>query len=200
MQAQKVNAGHGWLWVNHGYRLIMRSPLFAVGLAMLAALGMYLALLVPVAGVLLAIMLMPILLAGYMRVCRTLEFHQKVELPQLFAGFEKRTSQLLALGGLMMAGLIVISIVITFVGGSALSTLLESYQAADDPQAIAEAMLAAGSSVALSLLLGLILLFVLMLALQFAPMLVFFDGVAPFAYLPALYPMTWVWFFCCRWA
>lgn len=183
MEAQKVNAGHGWLWINHGYRLIMRNPLFALGLAMLAALGMYLALLVPVAGVLLAILLMPILLAGYMHVCRALEFHQKVELSYLFAGFEKRTAQLVTLGGLMIAGMIIISIVITVVGGSALSTLLENYQATDDPQAIVEAMLAAGSGVALSLLLGLTLLFVLMLTLQFAPMLVFFDGMAPFAAL-----------------
>lgn len=185
MEAQKVNAGHGWLWINHGYRLIMRNPLFALGLAMLAALGMYLTLLIPVVGILLAIMLMPILLAGYMRVCRALEFHQKVELSYLFEGLEKRTSQLISLGGLMIAGMIIISIVITLVGGSALSTLLENYQASEDPQVLVEVMLAAGSGVALSLMLGLTLLFVLMLALQFAPMLVFFDGVAPFAALKA---------------
>src|SRR5512139_1624840 len=98
MQAQKVEMGHGWLWITHGYRLIMRNPPMSLGLALLGALGMYLTLIIPVAGMFLALLLMPILLAGYMRVCRALEYHQKVEPTYLFAGFEKRTSQLLALG------------------------------------------------------------------------------------------------------
>ncbi len=183
MEAQKVNTGHGWLWVNHGYRLIMRSPLLALVLALTGALGVYLTLRIPVAGVLLAIILMPILLAGYMRVCRALEFHQKVEPTYLFEGFEKRTAQLIALGGLMMGGMVIISIVITTVGGSALSGLLENYQTTEDPDVLVDAMWAAGSSVSLSLMLGVALLFVLMLALQFAPMLVFFDGMTPLAAL-----------------
>lgn len=183
MEIQKVNLSHGWLWINHGYRLIMRAPLHALTLAMLAALGMYLTLLIPVVGVLLAILLLPILLAGYMRVCRALEFHQKVAPTYLFEGFEKRTPQLITLGGLLMLGMIFISIVITVVGGPALTSILESYQATQDPNTLMASMLATGSSVALSLLLGLALLFVLMLALQFAPMLVFFDGMAPLAAL-----------------
>jgi uncharacterized membrane protein len=185
MQAQRVETGHGWLWITHGYRLIMRNPPMSFALALLGALGMYLALQIPVAGVLLALLLMPVLLAGYMRVCRALEFHQKVEPTYLFEGFEKRTPQLLALGGLAMAGMIIISIIITIMGGSALAELLDSYRAAEDPAMLVEAMMSAGSMVALSLLTGLSLLFMLMLALQFAPMLVFFEQMSPFAALKA---------------
>lgn len=183
MEVQKVNAGHGWLWITHGYRLITRNPLYTVTLSLIAALGIYLALHIPVVGVFLAIALMPILLAGFMRVCRALEFHQKVEPSYLFEGFEKRTSQLISLGGLAMTGMIIISIVITIAGGEALAALMENYRAMEDPNALMEAMLAAGSGVAFSLMLGLALMFVLMLALQFAPMLIFFDGMSPFAAL-----------------
>ncbi|HEU0187231.1 MAG TPA: BPSS1780 family membrane protein [Gallionellaceae bacterium] len=183
MNIERVPASHGWLWITHGYRLIMRSPLHVLALALLGALGVYLAMLVPKVGALLAVVIMPLLLAGYMRVCRALEFHQKVEISYLFQGFEQRTPQLLALGGLLLAGMILISIVITVIGGSALTELLDGMRAGDDPNALLEAMLNAGSSVALSLIIGLALLFLLMLAFQFAPMLVFFDQLAPFAAL-----------------
>ena len=84
-----------------------------------------------------------------------------------------------------MGGMVIISIAITTMGGSALSDLLESFQTTADPDALVSAMWAAGSTVATSLMLGVVLLFVMMLAMQFAPMLVFFDGMPPFAALKA---------------
>lgn len=179
MNIERVQAGHGWLWITHGYRLIARSPLHAVALALLGGIGMYLAMLVPMVGPLLAIVIMPLLLAGYMRACRALEFHQKVEIAHLFQGFEQRTPQLMALGGLLLAGMIMISIVITIIGGSALAGLLDGMRTTENPSELLDAMLNAGSGVALSLLVGLSLLFLLMLSFQFAPMLVFFDQLAP---------------------
>lgn len=185
MEAQRVEIGHGWLWITHGYRLITRNPIMSLALALLGALGMYLAMIIPVVGLPAALLLMPILLAGYMRVCRALEFNQKVEPTFLFEGFEKRTSQLLSLGGLTLAGMIIISIIITMVGGSALAEMMENYRVSEDPGMLMQAMQSAGSTVTLSLLLGLTLLFMLMLALQFAPMLVFFDQMAPSAAMKA---------------
>lgn len=185
MEVQRVEMGHGWLWITHGYRLIMRNLPMSLGLALLGALGMYLTLLIPVAGIFLALLLMPVLLAGYMRVCRALEYHQKVEPTYLFAGFEKRTSQLLALGGLTMAGMIIISIVITMVGGTALAELMAGFRTAEDPTTLVDAMLSAGSAVTFSLILGVVLFFLLMLAVQFAPMLVFFEQMRPLAAMKA---------------
>lgn len=185
MNIERVPASHGWLWITHGYRLIMRSPLHVLALAMLLPLGMYLAILIPVVGAPLAVIIMPVLLAGYMRVCRALEFHQKVEVIHLFQGFEQRTPQLLALGALLLSGTLLISIIITMVGGRALAELPDSMHATDDPFALISAMLSAGPSVTLSLLIGLALLLPLMLAFQFAPMLVFFDKHAPLAAMQA---------------
>lgn len=180
MEIQKVPASHGWLWIKHGYRLIMRSPLQALSLATVVAMGLFLAMLIPLGGALLAILLMPVLMAGYMRVCRSLEYNEKVEPRNVFEGFKIRTSQLASLGGMLLLGILMVSMVTAALGGSALNGILETYSKDQDMTALAEALLAPGSGVQLSLMVGLGLLFVLMLAMQFAPMLIFFDNKKPF--------------------
>jgi uncharacterized membrane protein len=178
-EIQRVPASHGWLWIKHGYRLIMRSPLQAFSLAMFFALGVFLAMSIPHAGVLLAVLLMPILMAGYMRVCRSLEYNEKVEPRQIIAGFESRTAQLVAVGGMLLLGMIVVSMFTAAMGGSALNSILETFQTEQDPTALIDALLAPESGLRLTLLGGFALLFLLMLAMQFAPMLVFFNGMSP---------------------
>jgi uncharacterized membrane protein len=179
MEIQKVPASHGLLWIKHGYRLIMRSPLHAVSLTMVFALGLMLAMLIPVGGLMLAILLMPVLMAGYMRVCRALEYSESVTPRYIFAGFEKRTAQLVSVGGMLLVGMLAVSMVTVMMGGDALNSLLTDIQKQQDSRALMEAMMAPDSGVLPSLLTGLILMFVLMLALQYAPMLVFFDQVPP---------------------
>lgn len=185
MEIRKLNAARGWTWVKQGYQLIMCNPLMSVTFALIGALVIFLSLGIPVLGPLVAVLLMPVILAGYMRVCRALEEEEEVELPHLFEGFRKHTAQLVALGGFAMLGLLGASAAMVFIGGEALSTLLESFQSTDDPQMLVEAMWAAGSGVAFSLLVGFSLVLGLMLALQFAPMLVFFNDIAPVAAMRA---------------
>ena len=179
LEVQRVPASHGWLWIKHGYRLIMRNPLQAFSLAMMFALGLFLAMLIPLLGVLLAILAMPLLMAGYMRVCRALEYNEAVQPRYVFAGFESRTAQLVAVGGLLLLGMIIISFVITVLGGPELSAILSSYQTQQDPTALIDSLLAPASGLRLVMLTGFALFFLLMLALQFAPMLVFFNGMTP---------------------
>lgn len=184
-EIQKVPASHGWLWIKHGYRLIVRSPLQAFSLAMVVALGLFLVMLIPMGGALLSILIMPVLLAGYMRVCRSLEYNEKVVPRSVFAGFQHRTAQLVSLGGMLLLGILAVSMVTATLGGPALNAILAAYQAHPDSAALVEALFAPGSGVQLSLMAGLALLFVLMLAMQFAPMLVFFDQMAPWQALKA---------------
>lgn len=185
MEIRKLNAARGWIWVKQGYQLIMRNPLMSVTFALVGTLAMFAALKVPLLGPLLAVLLMPVLVAGYMRVCRALEEDEEIELTHLFEGFQKHAARLVALGCFAMLGILVASIAMVFIGGEALTKLLESFQSTSDPQLLAEAMWAAGSGVALSLLVGFALVIVLMLALQYAPMLVFFNDAPPFTALRA---------------
>ena len=185
MEIKKLNAARGWTWVKQGYQLIMRSPLMAVSFALIGALALFVALKVPPIGPLLAVLLIPVLMAGYMRVCRALEEEEEVELTHLFEGFRKHASRLFALGGFAVLGLFIASAAMVFIGGNELTTLLDTVKSANDPQVLAEAMWTAGSGVAFSLLVGFVLVCVLMLALQYAPMLVFFNDATPVAALRA---------------
>lgn len=185
MEIKKLNAARGWTWVKQGYQLIMRNPLMSITLALIGALTMFAALKIPVLGPLIAVLLMPVVMAGYMRVCRALEEDEEIELTHLFEGFQKHTTRLVALGGFTMLGLLGASAAMVFIGGDALATLLESFKSASDPQVLVEAMWTAGSGVAFSLLVGFALVCVLMLALQYAPMLIFFNDVPPVAALRA---------------
>jgi uncharacterized membrane protein len=157
----------------------MRNPLMSITLALICALFMFTALRMPGLGPLLAVLLAPVVMAGYMRVCRALEEDEAVELTHLFEGFRKHTAHLAALGGFLMLGMLLASMVMVMVGGDALRTLLESVNSANDPQLVMNAMTAAGSNVAFSLLVGFFLVCVLMLAFQYAPMLVFFNDLRP---------------------
>jgi uncharacterized membrane protein len=185
LEIRKLNAARGWIWVKQGYQLIMRNPLLSISLALAGALAILIALYIPVLGPLLAMLLMPVLVAGYMRVCRALEENEEIELQQLFSGFEKHAVWLVSLGCFTMLGMLIISVAMIFIGGEALTKMLEGFQTSNDPQILMDAMWAAGSRVALSLMTGFALMFVLMLALQYAPMLVFFSGIPPLAALRA---------------
>ena len=181
MEIRKLNAARGWVWITHGLMLIRRSPLLSIVTATSGATFVLLILLIPMIGPLLAVLLMPVLIAGYTRICRALEEDEKVELPHLFAGFRKHTPRLIALGGLLLLGLLFASIITITIGGETLAALMDGFKTANDPEMLVEAMWSAGSNVAFSLAVGFTLTFLLMMSFQFAPMLVFFSDITPFA-------------------
>jgi len=190
MEIVKLNAMRGWVWIKQGYQLIMCNPLLSIVTALIGALCVFLALLVPSIGPLLAVVLAPILLAGYMRVCRALEEDEEVELAHLFAGFRQHTAGLVSLGAFLMLGLLLASTVMIFVGGDAFAKLMEQVQATENPQVLMEAISASGGSVAFAMLLGFTLVMLLIVTWQYAPILVFFSGLTPFAALRASFTGT----------
>ena len=174
IEIKKVPASHGFLWIKHGFRLIMRSPLQAVSLAMVFFLSLIVAKLLP-GGVLLLMLFMPVLVAGYMRVCRALEYSEMVTPRFVIAGFEKNTGQLVLAGGLLLLGMIVISKVTVMLGGEAFSALINDFQKNQDSRLMMEAMMASDSGLLSAMMTGLVMFLVLTLVLQYTPMLVFFD-------------------------
>ncbi len=185
MEIQKMNAARGWLWVKQGYQLIMCNPLLSITTALAGALSIIMAMLVPAIGPLLALILMPIFMAGYMRICRALEEEEEVELAHLFAGFKQRTASLVSLGAFLMLGFLFASAVMMMVGGDAFTQLMEQIQATDNPQLLMEALGTAGTGVAFAIVLGFGLVLLLLVAWQYAPMLVFFNGLPPFVAMHA---------------
>ncbi len=190
MEIKKFNAARGWLWVKQGYQLIMINPLLAIVTALIGALLIFLSLLIPGLGPLVAVVLTPVILAGYMRVCRALEEHEEVELTHLFAGFKQHTAGLVSLGGFLMLGLLLASAVMVFIGGDAFAKLMQEVQSTNNPQVLMEALATAGGRVTFAILFGFTLVLLLVVAWQYAPILVFFSGVTPLAALRASFTGT----------
>ncbi|GAB1232575.1 BPSS1780 family membrane protein [Ferrigenium sp. UT4] len=185
MEIRKLNAVRGWLWIRHAYQLLLRNPLLGISGALASTLVVFVVLLLPLLGPLLAIALLPIMLAGYMRLCRALEENEPADLSLLLAGFRQHTRSLITLGAMLMLGMFFISTLMVFVGGAGFASVMEQVHGAQDMQVLVEALNNADSQVALALLLGFSLLLVLVVAWQYAPILVFFSGISPWLALQA---------------
>lgn len=181
IEIQKTPASHGLLWIRHGYRLIMRSPLKAVSLAMVFVLLLRVVFILPVELVLLGMLASPVIFAGYMQVCRALEYSQKVEPLFIFAGFKSRTAQLILLGGMMLLGMIVVTLIFLVISWESLNAIYTTYGKDLTPALLMEAMLKPGSGMLPGLMVGFVLMQGLFYAMQFATMLIFFDLESPLA-------------------
>ncbi|MCR4297286.1 MAG: BPSS1780 family membrane protein [Gallionella sp.] len=175
MEPQRLQAIQGWQWIKQGYALFMKAPLLWVVILLIcfiAAAGLSA---VPVIGEPLASLLLPAVLVGLMVGCRALEQGDELELAHLFSGFRQRTAQLVTLGGVALVGQFLIFGAMMMVGGATLVSILTSGQPVEDPEIIKQAITGAG----LAILLGITLFSVLLMAMQFAPMLVYFNNIAP---------------------
>ncbi len=184
MQARKVSIGHGWLWIKQGLQLIFHSPLLAVVLAAIVGGIIFLFMKIPALGPLLGALLLPVMVAGYMKACRAMERHEEAEVAHLFAGFGKHAPRLIALGGALLVGVISTVATMSAIGGEAFMPFIEQMnkaQEAADPEMIAHAWMNADPNVMLALLTGLTLFLAISVCLQFAPMLVLFNDEKPLA-------------------
>jgi len=175
MEPQHLQAAQGWQWIRQGYALFMKAPLLWIVILLIcfiAAAGLSA---VPVVGEPLASLLLPAVLVGLMAGCCALEHGDELELAHLFSGFRQHTAQLVTLGGIALVGQYLIFGAMMMVGGATLVSILMSGQPVENPEVVRQAISGAG----MAILLGLTLFSLLLMAMQFAPMLVYFNGVAP---------------------
>jgi uncharacterized membrane protein len=190
MEIRKLEAARGWTWIKQGSQLLMRNPLLGISSAILCVLSVFAALMLPMVGPLLAVALMPIMLAGYMRICRALEENEKVQPAMLLAGFRKHTSALVTLGAFLMLGMLFASTVMVTVGGESFAALMEQMHSAADSQMLMQAIAGGDSRISIAVLAGLTLMLALVVAWQYAPILVFFHGISPWLALRASFAGT----------
>ncbi len=179
MEAVKVPAIHGWLWIKQGIVLFRKNPLLWMVLTAIAVIGLVGIANIPVIGDPLSTILFPAVLAGFMFGCRALEQNEELELAHLFAGFRQYTQPLITLGGINLVSQLLILGLMMITGGSALVSIFMSSVPVTDETVLLQAITGAG----LALTLGLVLFCILLMAMQFAPMLVIFAGMKP---VPAL--------------
>ena len=175
MEARTVNIANGWIWIKQGYWLFKKSPVLLVVLTAIAVVSLMGIAAIPVVGDPLATLLFPVIFAGFMLGCRALEHGEELELAHLFAGFHGHATQLVALGGINLVSQLLILGAMALTGGATLVSILMSGHHAEDPTVLTQAIAGAG----LALLLGIALFTLLLMAMQFAPMLILFDKISP---------------------
>lgn len=173
--SRAVAAGNAFDWLKQGWGLFVVNPgvwiaITVVLLVLLLGLNV-----VPLVGTLAANLLTPLLGAGLLRACEKAAGGQAPELGDLFVGFKQNTSNLVMVGVLYMAAMLGVALIVLTLGGGSVAGGLMMGRPAGIGLAFGGVMLAMLLSLALSV--------PLMMALWFAPALVFFNNMAP---LPAL--------------
>jgi len=164
MQANTLRSAHGWNWLREGLQLWRKNP----ALLSFAAFGYLLALLVvsifPFVGQIAASLIMPALSVGVLNACRAIDAGRKIGPDVLFSGFRSNLPSLLAIGGLYLAGSVLILLVVSMVDDGTLAAIMRGGGDLD------EAALS-NSNLGTTLLVGTLLSTPLMMAYWFAPML-----------------------------
>ena len=167
MEPRQVAAGQGWQWLVDGFALFRKNPLMWVALCIILVAISYVLIKIPYFGIVLNLIL-PVLVGGLMLGCKSLQNGGELEIAHLFACFRKNPSGLIALGGVNLVGLILISIIVVMLGGEALSTMLAGSQGELDVEIMAKY----GNQALLAFLVGLALYVPLAMALWLSPVLV----------------------------
>ncbi len=176
MEPKRLEAKTGLQWIKKGYALFMKAPLLWIVLVVILFIAAAALSSIPVIGEPLTSLLMPVVVIGLMAGCQSLEKGDELELAHLFSGFQKQTSSLVTLGGIALVSQYLIFGAMILLGGSTLVGILTGKQAAD-PAVLQQALAGAGTAI----LLGSVLFTLLLMSMQFAPMLVYFRNVAPIA-------------------
>jgi uncharacterized membrane protein len=165
-QARPV--GHGWSWIAEGWQLFKRQPGMWIGMVLLLFVIAIVTAFIPIVGGLALSLFGPVFAAGFVMGCRALDSGQELELGHLFAGFRERTGTLVAVGGIYLAG----SLVIMLVVGLSMGVGIAAMMGQGDPAT----MSAMGMTMVLAMLVMFALLLPLIMMIWFAAPLVVFHG------------------------
>ena len=185
MEPRAVSAGHGWTWIAQGYTLFRRSPAVWAALILILFVAAKVLLSIPLLGILF-VLLMPLFLVGLMEGCRTLEHGGTLQPTHLLCGFRHNAAHLATIGGISLVGNILVMMIVMQVGGEAITSLSKTMAANTPPSPeLAQQTQAAAREVARALLIGTAVSLPLLMALWYAPLLIYFDDLGPLAAMKA---------------
>jgi len=185
LQVRSVAPTRGWAWIAGGFMLFLRSPVqwIVVLLILFAAKWVLSAVPVKLLAALfsaVAMLLMPVFMAGLMDGCRALEEGRPLKVGHLAQGFRRNAANLVTLGGIYLVGNMIILMIILSIGGEAITAMATTLakHSTITPQ-IRGQMQEATTTVARAVLVGAALSLPLLMALYFAPLLAYFEGIKP---------------------
>jgi uncharacterized membrane protein len=164
---KSVPAANGWAWIADGWTLFKAAPGLWIGITVVFTAILFAMALVPFAGMLGQYLLMPVFMAGIVLGCRAIDEGGSLEFNHLFAGFQTRFGTLAAVGGLYLAGFVVVLVVVMLITGvGVFAVMAGGGQDVATTGAVLGLLLAVLIAVALSV--------PLLMAVWFAPPLVVF--------------------------
>lgn len=182
MQARLLPAARGVFWLFEGFRLFRRNPPLITAATLVYLLAVQLLALLPVIGPVLLPLLLPVMTLIVANGCRVVDLQQAPGKSALLFGISGQGNNfpaLLRLGGLQLAGALVVVLFSTLIGGGE-----DPFAAALMTDAAAPGGEAPANPAALAVFLAklaqvLLLATPLIIAFWFAPFLTGWDRVAP---------------------
>ena len=170
-EPKRLDAGRGWGWLADGFGLFKRNPGVWIGMALVWFLINLVLSVIPLVSIL-ATVLWPVFLGGFMLGCLAQDEGGDLKFMHLFAAFQQNPGPLFGLGGLYLVGTIVMGIaMVLVVGVAAGGTGLLAALAQEGGGAGPSAGTAVGV-VVLAVLVGAALAVPLLMLFWFAPALV----------------------------
>jgi hypothetical protein len=178
IRVRSVDAIHGWRWIAGGMAIFRGNPPLWIAMVAIIYVGTHLLLLIPFVGMV-AVLVVPHLIAGMCHGCEAIVHHKPLRIGYLASGFLKSAAPLVTIGGVSLIGQLLTLFLMMAVGGEAITAASKAMgDGAATPAAI-EAIRAAAPHVTLALVAGIAISLPLMMAVWFAPLLVFFDDIKP---------------------
>jgi len=178
MKVKQVGTKQGLQWILNGLYQFRQNPLIWIILcSALYAIIATLSFVLELYGLLVFIILFPSLQAGLWTGCRALEKGEKLKFFHLFAGFKISPVTLLTLGAISLVGqLLIFGIISTIAGDVAMDYVMEGTRTNEETEVIK-----ASGNMLSALIAGVLLHLPLIMAIWFAPLLIVFDKVTPYA-------------------
>lgn len=171
MQARRLPFQRGWAWLHEGFYLWRRNPALLTFASFGYLLTLVLVSAIPVIGQPVASLLMPVLSLGVLNTCKAIEEGRKTGPDILFSGFKSNVPALMAVGGIYLAGSLLVLMLTMLVDDGTLMSVLNG-------KIDAEADLPAVSDLLPALLVAVSLSTPVLMAYWFAPILVGWWGVS----------------------
>jgi uncharacterized membrane protein len=167
-------------WLSAAWRLFVEAPMMWIVMIVLYAVFYVMLAFIPLLGSLAGYLLYGVIGAGWLAASHAVERGEKLEVDHLFAGFKTRTGPLIAVGAFYTGGLLVILVLmgILLAIGLGASGAIGAIMSGDTSQ-VATIAGASALTILLALLVGMALLVPLLMALWFAPALVYFHNEPP---------------------
>ena len=174
VQPRSVEAGRGIAWWTEAWALFVKNAGMWIVLALVFLVIFIVLSVIPLLGSIAASLLTPVFVGGWMLAARKVEAGGKLEVGDLFAGFQDKLTPLLVLGALLLAASLVIVFAVGALGFGAVMGM-----AIGGSQQSAGGVMAALSAGFAALVVGLVLGSLVAMAFWFAPALVVFRNMAP---------------------